>query len=122
MWPLDGWHVAAVVGLRRLADMRIVPWLRARLLSCPEWTRMHRRRLAAGVVMGAIAGAALMLPHFGVPHPGAGSTPARAVAATQAPATPASPLPATSAPALPIAAAAPASTSTVSSAVRPVQS
>lgn len=113
MWPLDGRHVAAVVGLRRLADMRIVPWLRARLLSWPEWTRVRRRRLAAGVAMGAIAGAALVLLRLGVPHPGAESTPTRAMAATHA-----SPLPATSAPVLSIAAAASASASTVSSAVR----
>ena len=118
MWPLDGWYVAAVIGLRRFADMHIVPWLRARLLSWPEWTRMHRRRLAAGVAMGAIAGVALVLLRLGVPHSGSGSTPARAMAATRAPATHASPLPATPAPALSVAAAAPASASTVSLAVR----
>jgi hypothetical protein len=68
--------------------------------------------------MGAIAGAALVLLRLGMPHPGAGSTAARAVAAAPASATHASSLPITSAPVLSLAAAAPASASTVSSAVR----
>lgn len=68
--------------------------------------------------MGAIAGAALVLLRLGAPHPDAGSTPARAMAAAPASATHASSLPLTPVPVLSLAATAPASASTVSPAVR----
>ncbi|WP_343852142.1 hypothetical protein [Rhodanobacter soli] len=115
-WPLDGWHVTAVAGLRRLVDARIVPWARARMPSWLGWARAHWRRLAAGVAMGAIAGAALVLLRSGMLHPGAGSTPVRAVVAASA--GPASVMRAPSLPARPAPMSAPASAPTVASAVR----
>ena len=117
-WPLDGWHVSAVAGLRRVVGARIVPWARACMPSWPGWASAHRHRLAAGIAMGAIAGAALVLLRLGAPHPDAGSTPARAMAAAPASATHASSLPLTPVPVLSLAATAPASASTVSPAVR----
>ena len=115
-WPLDGWHASAVAGLRRLVGARIAPWARARMPSWPGWASASRRRLAAGVAMGAIAGAALVLVRLGVPHPGAGSTPARAVVATSA--RPASVMRVPSLPAVSAPVLAPASTPTVAPAVR----
>jgi soluble lytic murein transglycosylase-like protein len=112
--------VTTAAGLRRLVGARIVPWARARMPSWPGWAGAYRHRLAAGVAMSAVAVAALVLLRLGVPHPGTGSTPARAMVATQASAMHAASLPATSAPVPSIAAAAPASASTVSSAVRSV--
>jgi hypothetical protein len=111
-WPLDGWCVSAVAGLRRFVDARIASWARTRMSSWPVWAGASRQRLAAGVGIGAIASAALVLLRLGVPHPGTGPTPARVVAAAPASVTQAPSLPATPAP-LAIAAAAPASASTV---------
>ena len=116
-WPLDGWHVTVVAGLRRLVDTRIGAWARARMLSWPGWVRAHWRRLAAGVAVGAIAGTALVLLRLGIsPHPGVGSTPVRAVVAASA--EPASVLRAPSLPARPAPVSAPASAPTVASAIR----
>lgn len=115
-WPLDGWHVSAVAGLRRLVDARIMPWAQARMPSWPGWARAPRRRLAAGVAMGAIAGAALVLLRIGMPHPGVGSTPARAMVATAT--RPASVMRAPSLPAVPAPVSAAASASTVAPAAR----
>jgi soluble lytic murein transglycosylase-like protein len=109
--------VTAVAGLRRLVDARIVPWARARMPSWPGWARAHRRRLAAGVAMGAIAGAALVSLRLGMPpHPGAGSTPTGAVVATSA--GPASVMRAPPLPAGPAPVLAAASAPTVASAAR----
>jgi hypothetical protein len=66
--------------------------------------------------MGAIAGAALVLLRLGMPHPGAESTPARAVVATSA--RPASVMRAPSLPARAAPALAPASAPTASSVAR----
>ncbi|WP_234411373.1 MULTISPECIES: transglycosylase SLT domain-containing protein [Rhodanobacter] len=71
--------------------------------------------------MGAIASAALVLLRPGVPHFGAGSTTASAMAATPASATSALLSATTPVPVLSMATAAPASAATVASAIRSVQ-
>lgn len=111
-WPLDGWHVAAAAGVRRLIGMRIASWARVRVPSWPEWAKAYRHRLVAA---GAIAGVALVLLRIGTPHSHAGAAPAKARVA----AVPARPVRASHAASLPATPAPmPASSSAVSSTAR----
>jgi hypothetical protein len=111
-WPLDGLHVTAVAGLRRVVDVRVVPWVRTQMMSCSAWASAHRYRLAAGFAISAVAGIALMSLRIGVPHADTppASAPARTLAAMPAAAVPPS-LPAKLAPVAPAAAPIPASES-----------
>jgi hypothetical protein len=117
-WPLDRCHVIAVAGFRRLASVRIVPWLRVRATAWLAQASAYPQRLAAGVAIGAVAVAALLLlgmnvPHREMPAPHAGTPaaiPARHVAAVR---------PTSTAPVLVTAAPAPVIEPAASSTARP---
>lgn len=120
-WPLDGWRVTAVAGLRRTVDVRIVPWARMRILSWSAWVSAYRYRLAAGFATCAVAGIALMSLHIGTPHPDMSSAPVRTLAiapASLVPAADPTSLPAKLAPVTAIAAPIPASESADSQSTR----
>lgn len=92
MWPLDGWRVMAAAGLRRVADLRIALWARARNMTWPA--PVSTRWLVAGA---AVAGVAFLSLSMGLPYRGVRSTPTKALAAMPAAPSP-RPLPAMPAP------------------------
>jgi hypothetical protein len=87
MWPLDEWRAPTLTDVRRLVDTRIVPWMRAPLISWRTWANTFGYKFAAGIAISAVVGIAFVSLRIDASH--ADVQPAFASAATIVPARPA---------------------------------